>query len=602
MKLPFFKSLLKTKEMLGLDIGTNAIKAVLLKMGTDGVELVNAGLVELNLEPGITAEQRRIRILEGLKRLVAENDIKSKDVISVVPGQSVIVRHLRLPAGAKQRIDQVIKFEAQNQIPFPADKVGMDYQVQGKTEGEDIKVILAAMKKELIDNHLSLVEEADLRCEIIDISSLALYNALIFKNPPKEAEAAAFIDIGATTTDISIHRDGVLEFTRSVPVAGNDLTEAIQNKLKVSFNEAEKIKREKGDALLSKPSQPPAPAVPSQGVPEVAAPAVLAPEVPSTPPTASDPAAQLTEGLSHMLENIFAEIRRSLNYYRTQAGGTDITKVVLSGGSARLKNLDSFLSKRLGVPVEIADPLLKIKYDSLTFKLKDLSPSFSVAVGLALRALEVGEIKLNLLPDLVKEKALHQTRKRDVKNAVILGVVVIILAGLVFLQKLYQKEARLHYVETELHKVADIVPKVQRLEREKALVEKKMKVVEALLLERARWLEVLLEMTRAIPSSAWVQNASFPAKNSARITAQAADVPAVSSVMDNLSRSSLFSNVKLGDVVHVLDGGEKFPMNWEIHQGIVEEKEVPLPGEGEQPVGIINWLEGEKEKIEEGKE
>ncbi|HEA47524.1 MAG TPA: type IV pilus assembly protein PilM [bacterium] len=644
-KISLFKTLGKAKAVLGLDIGTSSIKAILLKVTKEEVELANVGMVELHLDPTIENKEKRAKVIEGIKKLLEENEIKTKDVVIAVPGQSVIIRHRKLPSGARARLDQVIKFEAQNQIPFPLDKVGMDYQALPGKEGEEVKVILAAMKRELIDDHLALVEEAGLRCEVIDISSLALYNALRYKKPPKEAEVVALIDIGATTTDISIHRDGILEFTRSAPVAGNDLTEAIQTKLVVSFSEAEKLKREEGDALFKaqeKPSEVPpipekppempptpekppeiplAPEKPPEALPpEVPStpekpPEVIPPEIPPTPetppeippekppekppeipptpetppemppekppempptpekppekppevPPALNPTTQVASALSPILENLFAEIRRSLNYYRSQSEGAKITKVILSGGGARLKNLDRFLSQRLGAPVEIADPLSRIKYDPSTFKLKEILPSFSVSVGLALRALELGEIKISLLPQIVKERALIQTRKRNLMIAAGLGVAIIVFSGLLFLQQLQQREARLEQIKAELEKIKDIVPKVEKLKKEKAAVEKRMKVITGLLTEKARWLDVLLEMTKVFPSSVWIKSLSLPAKDSASISAQASSVEAVSNLMVRLNKSPYFEEIDLGSIQTPPEGeAVSFPMKWKI--------------------------------------
>ncbi|MBU4129157.1 type IV pilus assembly protein PilM [bacterium] len=595
-KISLFKPLGKTKAVIGLDIGTSSIKAVLLKVTKEEVELANVGMVELHLDPGVENKEKRARVVKGIKKLLEENEIKTKEVVIAVPGQSVIIRHCKLPPGARARLDQVIKFEAQNQIPFPLDKVGLDYQALPGKEGEEVKVILTAMKRELIDDHLALVVEAGLKCETIDISSLALYNALRFKKPSKEAEVVALIDMGATTTDISIHRDGVLEFTRSAPVAGNDLTEAIQTKLGVPFSEAERLKREEGDALFEVQEKPPEVPPPPEKPPETLPPEIppvpeKPPEVPPAPekppevPPAPNPTSQVASALSPILENLFAEIRRSLNYYRSQPEGAEITKVILSGGSAGLKNLDKFLSQRLGVPVEIADPLSQIKYDPTTFKLKEILPSFSVSVGLALHALELGEIKISLLPQIVRERALIQARKRNLMIAAGLGVAIIVFSGLLFLQRLQQRETRLRQVEVELEKIKDIVPKVEKLKKEKRDVEQRMKVITGLLTEKARWLDVLLEMTRVFPSSVWIQSLSLPSKDNASISAQAGSVEAVSNLLVNLKKSPYFEDPNLGSLSTPKEGeAVSFPMDWKIKKVVerMEEKPATLSAEAQR--------------------
>ncbi|MCK4648853.1 type IV pilus assembly protein PilM [bacterium] len=607
-KISLFKTLGKTKAVLGLDIGTSSLKAILLKVTKEEVELVNAGMVELHLDPTVENKEKRGRVIEGIKKLLEENEIKTREVVTAVPGQSVIIRHLKLPAGTRARLDQVIKYEAQNQIPFPLEKVGMDYQALPGKEEEEVKVILVAMKRELIDGHLALVGEAGLKPEAIDVSSLTLYNALRFKKPSKEAEVVALIDIGATTTDISIQRDGMLEFTRSAPVAGNDLTEVVQAKLGVSFSEAEKLKREEGDALFEAQERPPE-APPPEKPPEVPStpekppetPPEKPPEVPPAPerppevPPAPNPTTQIARAVSPILENLFAEIRRSLNYYRSQPAGAEITRVILSGGSARLKNLDKFLSQRLGVPVEIADPLSRIKYDPAIFKLKEILSSFSVAVGLALKAIELGEVRISLLPQIVREKVLIQARKRNLMVAAGLGVVIAILGGLLFLQRLQQKETRLARIEEELAhpqyawkdpetgKEIPIIDRINQLKKEKSVVEKRMRIIEGLLLEKARWLDVLLEMTRVFPSAVWLKSLSLPAKDSVRISAQASSVEAISNLMVRLKNSPYFENPNLGSVSTPKEGeAVSFPMDWKIRKVVKKIATADLSAEAQR--------------------
>lgn len=555
----------KTRQVLGLDLGTSAIKAILLKETKGEVEVVQAGIVELNLDPALENNKKKSRVSEALKRVLSENNIRTKSVVSVVPGQSTIIRHLKLPPGTRDRLSQVIKYEAQNQIPFPLDKVILDYQAFPGKEGEEVKTILVAMKKELIDEHLDIIEEAGLRCEAIDVSSLALYNGLKFGATLSERETVAFINIGATTTDISICREGVLEFTRSIPVAGNDLTEVIQTKIGIPFSEAEKLKRKEADALPQAPSP-------------------------------------VTEAISPILENLFTEIRRSLNYYRTQLEGTEVNRILLSGGSAGLRNLDGFLAKGLTIPVEIANPLAKIKFDPQTFRLKEIAPSLSIAIGLALHALGLGEIRVNLLPRVVREREAIQTRKRKLLVAAALGVVAIILSGLLFLQRLKAEEARLNFVEGELKKIAGIVPQVERLKKEKAAVEKRMKVIEGLLLGRARWLDLLLEMTKTIPSRVWFKSVSLPDKDQVSISAQALSVADISLLMERLKASPRFEEVSLGSVSTEPGKPATFPMSWKIKRAQrLKEKEGPEKAQGikmKVGEGLRKILKEEKEELE----
>lgn len=508
-----FKPVFGVKPVVGLDIGTSSIKAVELRATSKGVELVNAGVVGLDLEPGLSAEERGKKIVEAIKRLFAEHAIKADRVVMAVSGESVIIRHLRFPPGSEDRVGQLIRYEASGQIPFPIDTVAMDYCIVGETD-KGVDAILVAMKRELVEERMALVKDAGLKPVAIDVTSLALFNSLRFGREGKGVEA--FIGIGATTTDICIQRDGILRFTRSVPIAGNGFTEAIGAGLHMDFKQAETLKREEGAILAQGPME--------------------------TSPEGR--AFQISEAISPVLGSLLTEIKRSFDYYQSQPEGAPVERVILSGGSARLRGLDKFFARELGLSVEIADPLNGIQVDSSRFDLKEITPFLAVPLGLALRGVDQARISINLLPAEVREEELARVRRRTLTFAGLLAVLAIGLSAVLIFQKASQRMPQIKRVEDELAKMEEgIAEKVERLTREKLDLEHRMTVSMGLVRRRVSRLDLLCELTSLVPADVWLEDLSFGKDGKMRMRGKAFSRAAVANLMINLGNSVYFENI-----------------------------------------------------------
>jgi len=347
----------RKKDIIGLDIGSNSIKLIQLNEENGGYTLSKFGIAHLS--PEIIVEgtiMDSVQCVEVLQNLLKEQGVSTKDSVISLSGHSVIVKKVSLPQMTEEELSESIKWEAEQYIPFDINDVNMDFQILNTFVDSDgrqqMNVLLAAVKKDKLAEYTSLVIEAGLRPVIVDIDAFALENMYGINYEMKEGETVALINIGASLTNINILKDGLFVFTRDVSIGGNKYTEAIQKELGLSYDEAEKVK--KGESVESV-------------------------EVGDL------------SGLESVIENvsteIASEITRSFGYFKTASGSEDIDKIILSGGSSKLKNLDSFLQERLEIPVEIVNPFRKINIPpefDINY-IKDVAPIAAVVVGLGIR-------------------------------------------------------------------------------------------------------------------------------------------------------------------------------------------------------------------------
>ena len=226
-----------------------------------------------------------------------------------------------------------------------------------------METVLVGAKKEILQERVEIIQGAGLKLLIIDVDAFALENAYEITRNRERPETVMLLNLGATTSNINILENGVSKIVRDIFIAGNNFTRAIQKNLQVDYSEAENLKREHGLTLTSREEE----------LESIAA--------------KDETRVQVSTILMPLTRELVGEVRRSIDYYQAQAGGEKgLDRIILSGGSSRLKNLDRFFSDELGLPVDINNPFQGI--DTTRFPnrdLEDLAPLFVVAVGLATR-------------------------------------------------------------------------------------------------------------------------------------------------------------------------------------------------------------------------
>lgn len=343
----------KKKKAFALDIGSYSIKLVELKEHKKGYQLVNMGAAPLPPEAIVDgALMDSGAIADAVTGLVASMKIKATDVVTSISGHSVIIKKISLPEMSEDELADSIQFEAEQYIPFDIADVNLDFEILGPNPADpsQMDVLLVAAKKEIIDDYTAVLNEVGLNPVVIDIDSFAVQNMLEINYTFGEGEVIAAVNVGAGLTNINIIRDGVSLFTRDISNGGGALTEEIQKRFGISYEEADSAKL--GAA--------------AEGV---------------------DPE-ELKNIKYDMSSALAGEIARTIDFYMATNPEERVERIYICGGGAKIEGLSKILSDKLNVPVELANPFNNIVYSGRNFDpeyISDVGTSFGVAVGLALR-------------------------------------------------------------------------------------------------------------------------------------------------------------------------------------------------------------------------
>ena len=352
MRLGFARS--SSNALVGLDIGSSLIKVVETKRSAGGFELIRVGTASVPNEAIVQgAFINTGAIVDAIHEAMSQAGIKKKNVAVSVSGHSVIVKTLRLPISVEDEFEQSVRWEAEQHIPFDLNEVNLDFQVLNPDVGDNqMEVLLVAAKKDLIDDTVQLLGEADLETAVVDVDAFTIQNAYManYDCEDGDQQGCALVHLGAQKSTVNIVRNGIPAFTRDLVVGGNQYNEEIQKALSIGFDEAETLKLGKGVDREAQPSE-------------------------------------VGEAIQRVTDSIVGEIARSLDFYTATGADARIRRILLSGGAAKTYGLLGCLSDRMAIPVEVLDPFahaqISSKIDSQ--ELEALGSSLAAAVGLALR-------------------------------------------------------------------------------------------------------------------------------------------------------------------------------------------------------------------------
>ncbi|MEO5356674.1 MAG: pilus assembly protein PilM [Nitrospirae bacterium YQR-1] len=346
--------LLGSKSLLGLDIGSSSIKAVQLKDTRDGYELELFDYIEL--APSIIVEDNiadTAKLSEAIKELIKKVRIKSKNVVISLSGHSsVIIKKIVLPEMTEEVLNENIRYEAEQYVPFGIEDVNLDYQIIGPAEEQgQIDVVLVAVKKDFLNSYIHAVKEAGLNPVIVDVDAFALENMyeINYKVKGEEPKNIAIVNVGASKVTLNILKTGISVFTKDSSIGSMIHTESLMREFKLPYETAQRLKR--GESV--------------DGV---------SPEDAKTV-------------LMSANEQIIMEIRRSLDYFSDSPEMEAIDEIMIGGGGSLVHGLKEGLSERTGYQVTHINPFKNMKIPK-SFDLKQLdliAPIAAVAVGLAIR-------------------------------------------------------------------------------------------------------------------------------------------------------------------------------------------------------------------------
>ncbi len=365
--MEFFKQFFAKKCAVGgLDLGTKNLKLVQLNQKKDKTyELISLLLGEPpseTLKDGLVADPRALG--DHIKQLIHSFKLKIEKVVGVASGQLVVLRPIHMAKLGPKELNQALKFQAGDYLPYSAEDAmirGMILKPELEEDPTQMEVLLVAAPNELVKNTQDVIKFSGLSPAAVDMEPFALLSLLsISVEPEVLSKTISLVHIGASYTSINIYDNGNLRQSRIIKIAGNRFTEVISQALDISFEEAEKVKEERGIIRVENDATP-------------------------VNPTTM----RIFNTITPVLSQLVKEIRRSFDYYERQFNGS-VDCILLSGGSAKFKNIDSYISNELGIKCSIINPFRKIDiskvpgYDRET--LEELAPSLTVALGLALRS------------------------------------------------------------------------------------------------------------------------------------------------------------------------------------------------------------------------
>ena len=343
------------KPLVGIDIGSSAIKLVQVREGKTGYVLERFGVHPI--EPELIVDGSIMDaspIVEAIKSMISEHSVKAKDVALAVSGHSVIIKRVKLAPMGEDELEEMIKWEAAQYIPFDINEVNLDFSILEEPQTEeaqnDMNVALVAVKKDKLAAYTSLIVEAGLRPVVVDVDAFTLENMYGTNYDVNPNEVIGLVNIGASVINLNILVGGTFAFTRDISIGGNRYTEMIQKELNVSYAAAESAKR-------------------GQQTREADADAV-------------------DNIVASVNNEVAMEVSRSLDYFRTTTTHDQVDKLLLSGGGAKVKGLTDVLTERCQVPLEFVNPFRRIDIDEKTVDqelLKDAALQAAIGVGLAIR-------------------------------------------------------------------------------------------------------------------------------------------------------------------------------------------------------------------------
>jgi type IV pilus assembly protein PilM len=342
------------KAVVGLDIGSSAIKAVVLKSSAKGLRI--EALASETVPPDSIVDGAIIdgvAVSETIRRLFDSHPFKTKEVAASLSGNAVIIKTISVPAMTDAELGGSIHWEAEQYIPFDIADVNLDYQILNPGTGPGaatMEVLLVAAKKDTIADYTGAIERAGRVPVVLDVDAFALQNAYEANYDLEPDSIIVLMNAGASSLNINILAGQRSLFTRDISFGGNSYTEALQREFNLPFDSAE----------LAKKGRPP--------------------EGTSTK--------EVLAVLHDTTEQLLLEIQKTFDFYRATATSAQIDRILLTGGASTVDGFMEALQQRFGVPVEPFDPFRKIAVDARKLPGADLSsllPTIAVAVGLALR-------------------------------------------------------------------------------------------------------------------------------------------------------------------------------------------------------------------------
>jgi len=462
-------------RVLALDLGASKIVLAEFHISKGGaLELLRYGISQTGAETKSESDKLAY-IVTAIRDIMREQGIRPAPILMTVSGQAVFPRFVKLPPVGKDKLKQIVQYEAEQNVPFPIDEVVWDYQLIGGDEGE-LNVMLVAVKIENVKRLTDCVQAAELEPEIVDVAPMALYNAVRYNYPDRDV-CTMVLDMGARSSNLVFIEQNRI-FSRSIPVAGNTITQELMKEFDITFDAAEALKREHGFVAFG-------------GV-------YAGPD--------NEVAERASKIIRSVLTRLHAEVNRSINFYRSQQGGAAPSVVLLTGGSSVIPHVDTFFRDKLKVEVEYLNPFVNVsvsEYIDADRVNRDMQRLGEV-VGLALRRALTCPVEINLMPpDLVARKAFRRRQPFFAMSAA--GFVLAMLCWWVYFHRMGTMFAdRISAVSREVATFQSLAADLDRAADQRTKAVERLDTITRVVGLRTRWSELLDAVHGCMQEGMWV--------------------------------------------------------------------------------------------------
>ena len=360
----------KANDCWGIEVGANAIKAIRLVRKAEELTLADYDVLPFKTvltTPDLNVDEA---IQVGLDQFLSRHNLSRSTVVISVPGHMAFARFAKLPPVEPKRIPDIVRFEAVQQIPFPIEDVEWDYQIFAKPDSPEVEVGIFAITKDRLSEVLGNYTAVGLNVDALTLSPLAVYNGLGYDMElDDESPGIILMDIGTTSTDVIIVEEGNL-WLRTLPLGGNNFTEALVRSFKLSFPKAEKLKCEAGTSKYAR---------------------------------------QIFQAMRPVFADLVQEMQRSLGFYQSLNRDAKLTKLVGVGSTFRLPGMAKFLRQQLQMEVIRPDGFEQVRLEAKQAAgFAEHAINMATAYGLALQGLGYEEVSANILPrELLKKRVWH---------------------------------------------------------------------------------------------------------------------------------------------------------------------------------------------------
>lgn len=458
-----------SQKHTAVDLGSQSISVGSFSTGPGGV-LVLDQFESLDLLADPAADATRLEQCQSALGALAKSMRASGPAHFAVTSQSVFTRFVKLPPLEKDQLDQIVGFEAQQQVPFPLTEAVWDYQTLGN-EGElEIEVMLVAIKADELEAVNQVVRSSGFQTGKVDLAPLAIYNAFRYNYPDIE-QPVLLIDIGARSTNL-IYSEGKKFFVRTINTGTRDISLAISKEFGISFLEAETKKQKDGFVALGG-------AYADHEDPEIAA---------------------MSKVIRNSLTRLHSEVIRTNNFYRSNQGGSAPTVAFLCGVGAGLPYLNEFFQEKLKVPVEYFNALRNVEIGRKVDHAAVMNQASALGelIGLGLRGAGVTPVEIDLVPRLVARERLVEKRAPFFWTAGLSFALLLGSTGLYFHQAAAYasaRKARLDGVVSSLKRFSsEIEEQDERLEKIRA----RSKPYSEAVLGRVYWITTFRDLSEAM--------------------------------------------------------------------------------------------------------